>query len=282
MLPEFFEFFTDSTSTKTDDFFTHPSPEWDEVWTSEPATDQSDYLKCVCKVCHKNTVDVRQESSEGRRKRRKVEADAIPSTLLVCSNCLNLTALQDLPEKSVLLLKRAQAKRKTQESKALQKVKEDEAEVQSKTEAGSGQDSRRLKQMMRNRQSAQLSRDRKKAYTNELELQVNTLQEENTKLRERVLALEHENSRLRGHSARQAFSSDAQMSRMGAVSLVLGAFLAVCLIASLVQPVPTVNLKPMGRHLLSMTAQPDDFSEAYQPASSEDSHALALPNQQML
>jgi hypothetical protein len=91
----------------------------------------------------------------------------------------------------------------------------------------------KLKQMMRNRQTAKFSRDCKKTCTKKLELQVNALQEENTKLRKRVLALEHENTRLRGHSARQAFSSEAQMSRIGAVSLSLGAFLAVYLIVSL-------------------------------------------------
>jgi hypothetical protein len=278
---DFLEFFTDTTSTRTDDFLSvHPSP-WDEeqVIDPEPYSADPEYLRCVCKVCKKNTVDVCQQSST-RRKRRKVDVEVVPATQLVCAECLSLTAeqvsaLHDLPDKTVLLLKRAQAKRRTEESQAVLRLKQEEEQVLANAGVLPPQEQKRLKQMMRNRLSAQHSRDRKKAYTQELEVEISALKQENSQLRDKVLTLEQENARLRGHSARTAFTIDEHLPRVGAISLGVGALFTVCFIASLYTPVPTVSLRPMGRHLLSVTSGPEhrDF---------RDSLALALPDQQML
>lgn len=286
---EFIEFLTDSASTRTDDYLSlNPSPilwEEDQVWESEVPAEATGLMTCICKVCGKNTVDIEQENPS-KRKRRKVEVELPQSTAMVCSECLSLTVeqasnLRKIPEKGLLLLKRAQAKRKTQDT--LQRLKEEEAQVMEKAAELPLADQRRLKQMMRNRISAQQSRDRKKNYELQLEKEIIELKQDNAKLCEKVQTLEHENSLLRSASARQVFGGRDNSPRIGAISLVLGTLVAVCLVASMLQPVPTASLQPIGRHLLSVTSNNEiKFSQAYQPDLSNSSHALALPDQKML
>ncbi|XP_054783324.1 transcription factor HY5-like isoform X2 [Prosopis cineraria] len=56
---------------------------------------------------------------------------------------------------------------------------------------------RRLKRLLRNRVSAQQARERKKVYVNELEGRAKELQDQNSKLEERISTLINENTMLR-------------------------------------------------------------------------------------
>ncbi|KAG0491751.1 hypothetical protein HPP92_005149 [Vanilla planifolia] len=56
---------------------------------------------------------------------------------------------------------------------------------------------KRLKRLLRNRVSAQLARERKKAYLNDLEARVKELEDKNSELEERLSTLQNENHMLR-------------------------------------------------------------------------------------
>lgn len=287
---DFIDFLTDSTSARADDYLALvPSPpfwEDDQVWGYESALSEpseSNVMKVICKVCQKNTVDIEHEAQLGH-KRRKLDIDALPASQLICSECLSLTteqisSLRAIPDKSVLLLKRVKAKRMTQAN--LDLLKAEETQVLAKAENLPLQEQRRLKQKMRNRITAQQSRDRKRTHTLELEKENYALKEDNHQLRERVLELEQENARLRSVSASLAFGGRGGLSRTESVSIALGALVIVCLIGSLAQPAPTFEVKTVARHLQSLPDNSQiDISESYGDYL-ENSHALALPDQQM-
>ncbi|KAF7825760.1 transcription factor HY5-like isoform X1 [Senna tora] len=89
---------------------------------------------------------------------------------------------------------------KMKQSNSLTVTTEQAPQFQTKRRRGrnpADKECRRLKRLLRNRVSAQQARERKKVYVNELESRAKELQDQNSKLEERISTLINENTMLR-------------------------------------------------------------------------------------
>lgn len=95
-----------------------------------------------------------------------------------------------LVQKSKRIMKREQAKKRTKEKVPIEEKSED-------LDSLSEKDKKRMQQKIRNRMSAQQSRDRKKVYMVNLEQQNSVLISENTLLKQDIMFLKQENEQLK-------------------------------------------------------------------------------------
>lgn len=131
----------------------------------------------------------------------------------VCSDCLALTP-GDLPKfrhasaKSKRVVKREHARRRTKDtdSEAVRQLKAEQAHIA--TGDYPEPEKKRLFQVLRNRISAQQSRDRKKAYIDQLELDKKELESKNLALEQKIARLKFENRLLKRRIALQSPESD--------------------------------------------------------------------------
>jgi transcriptional activator HAC1 len=77
-----------------------------------------------------------------------------------------------------------------------------------KTKVETTEEAKRYQRLMRNRASAQQSRERKKLHLANLEREVQMLRNANSQLTRRVAELEHENNKLRGVDSFHCISGD--------------------------------------------------------------------------
>ena len=249
----------------------------------------------ICQVCKKNTVHLDSQP----KKRRRTSKEPILSSMKLCESCKNLSpqqlaAFTKAASSSKLAAKREIAKRRVQETEALKKLKEEQAKVLEKIDGMPDQQKKKIQQKLRNRISAQQSRDRKKAYTDQLEAENDQIHSENSALKYRIQQLETENKYLRNQLiSLQMKSSDSSVPRyIKASTLALATIVSVMLIAQSVhnntqqtrQLIESFNLEeyrsPDGVSLQEKTSQiiqaigisHEDFSPVEQPDS------LALQN----
>jgi len=193
-------------------------PPYDDIWlkdedsllaspcssphTTLPSTllsPDDDSASVLCGVCKQTLVSVPLPPSKRFR----------PEQGLVCEDCLALTP-GELPQfrhanvRSKRVVKREHAKRRTKEteSEAVRKLKLEQEQI----EGGDMPEveKKRLYQVVRNRISAQQSRDRKKAYVDQLEQEKRDLESRNLALEQKIARLKFENRLLKQRIATQS------------------------------------------------------------------------------
>lgn len=212
----------DPRSTSTSPPYSEdPQSEWDlgcpytedlgytSIWNPSNPTpisvrdDPTSERVVLCTICHKNLVPVQEVLLVGRKKRKRQEDLPVLSSMTVCEDCRALPAEQlrsiSVPEKSKRVVKRQRAKNRTMENEGAALVSQREKQLQEleKNPDLPETEKRRLQQMVRNRISAQQSRDRKKVYLLQMESANDELKLENDQLRDRIKSLEQENQYLR-------------------------------------------------------------------------------------
>lgn len=198
----------------------------------------------LCSICRKNLVKVQELALVSRRKRRRVVAPPILSSMTVCESCIQHDP-RDLPgasnrSKRVVKRQRAKVRGKEDESEAVRKLKEQRNQLLDQSKDLSEAERKRMQQILRNRISAQQSRDRKKVLLTHIERRNNDLVEENEKLRGKIEELSRENRYLREQLERYT-SDSGGVSRGGLMLLGLGTvIMAVMTVASYwPSPLPT-------------------------------------------
>lgn len=157
-------------------------------------------LTYLCEICHKNVIKLEENPGGIRKKRKRTENQLIVASMKVCENCrkLDLDELKKLSGSAQCkrVVKREHAKRRTQENEAAPLKELQEKAIDEDADLGDS-DKKKLKQVIRNRISAQQSRDRKKAYLKEIEQENKLLKQEANTLRHKIQQLHQENQYLK-------------------------------------------------------------------------------------
>lgn len=251
---DFLEFLSESGSTGADDRISGFSSPFDDEglgpWhLTHEISEAPEFCQrpaVLCSVCQRNFIEP-EPIEEGRRKRRKTDEGPILASKTVCHECLglqpaDLTQLKYASAKSKRAVKREHAKRRT-EQEVMKKLQEQQEELLKNSANLPEGERKRLQQMIRNRISAQQSRDRKKAYVNELEHENQTLMCEVSNLKRQVMQLEIENKTYKQRLAQLEFSDTSGYSRIAGASLIFGVMAVVLVIAAFV-PNTSVQLQP--------------------------------------
>jgi hypothetical protein len=185
-----------------DDWLSNVKKEVASPRESEPSTtpevmsnthpQEDSKLSILCQLCRVNAVH-----TQTRGRKRKL--DPILSSMRLCIECkklkpehLALFAQADNGKK--FAMKRVNAMRRLQESEIKKKLKVDPYYTDKAKEE---EDHKKRQQKLKNRVSAQQSRDRKKAYLSELEETNKNYLIENELYKHKIQALEFENKSLR-------------------------------------------------------------------------------------
>jgi len=189
----------------------------------------------LCSICRKNLVKIQELALVSRRKRRRIVHPPILSSMTVCESCIQHDP-RDLPfasnrSKRVVKRQRAKVRGEEDESEAVKKLKEQRSQLLDQSKDLSETERKRMQMILRNRISAQQSRDRKKVLLTHIERRNNDLVEENEKLRGKIEELSRENRYLRGQLERYT-SDSGGVSRGGLLGLGLGTVLVVVMAAS--------------------------------------------------
>ena len=164
-----------------------------------PKLSEDASITYLCEICHKNIIKLDKGSNSLRKKRKRNENQLIVASMKVCEECRGLD-LDDLKKmqgsaQCKRVIKREHAKRRAQEVEAQQ-----EKQIDDNTDIDDSE-KKKLKQVIRNRISAQQSRDRKKAYIREVEHENNLLKQQANALRHKMQQLHQENQYLKNQLA---------------------------------------------------------------------------------
>ena len=224
-------------------------------YSAEP---EDKYITCLCEICHKNIIKINDSSSSLRKKRKINESQLIVASMKVCKEC-RMLKLEDLKTISgstqgKIVVKRENAKRRVQENE--KNIREQQEKlIEDNSELSEGE-KKKMKQIIRNRISAQQSRDRKKAYVAQLTDENNQLKLQNTMFKYKIQELSQENAYLKNQLSGMHLNSSSSSSIKGA-SLGLMVFVGIILIINMNSNNNSVIAKP--RHLLSNTTDEDDI-----------------------
>ena len=195
-------------------------------------------MRVLCRICLKNFVKVEEVALLSRRKRRRAEAPPVLSSMTVCESCLRLdpSLLSAAPDKAKRVVRRQRAK--TRDSVADQTLQQRQLQLAELACADlPEQERRRKQQLIRNRISAQMSRNRKRQLLDKIELANRELQNENQRLQEKVAQLTGENNYLRGQLER--YTEQSSGVRTGSLVLGLVALAAMAFVFSSPQAMET-------------------------------------------
>lgn len=218
----------DSTSPSLSDWDL-PSPPVESESPSLPdLTPLPDSSSVLCAICRKSLVSIHEVALITRRKRRRALPPPFLSSMSICPTCLQKDPndLKTADSKSKRVIKRQKTKIRLEEneSEAVKMLKE-QRELLLK-ETNDETELKKLQVVLRNRISAQQSRDRKKLLLSHIETVNTELTEENLKLRRKIEELNGENRYLRGQLERFMMESGGN-SGSGMMMLGLGAVLMV-------------------------------------------------------
>lgn len=206
----------------------------------------------LCTICHKSLVPVQEVLLVGRKKRKRQEDLPVLSTMTVCQDCRMMAPDQlrgiSVPEKSKRVVKRERAKNRVLESEnaALNQLREKQLEALEKNPDLPEVEKRRMQQMVRNRISAQQSRDRKKVYLQQIEAVNDDLMAENGQLREKIAGLEQENQYLRSQLER--YMTTPGSSGLGLVTGVMFGLAAVMMVVMVAMPYQSSSELALPQH----------------------------------
>lgn len=217
----------------------------------------------LCSICRKNLVKVQEVALVSKRKRRRVVPPPILSSMTVCENCIQHDPrdLTSASNRSKLVVKRQRAKVRNEddESDAVKKLKELRNQLLNQAKDLSDTERKRMQQILRNRISAQQSRDRKKLLLTHVERKNNELVEENERLRGKIEELHRENRYLKGQLERYTSGGG---SGSGLMMLGLGTVLMVVMTVSgyyWQSPIPEHNTRVLSSSSLMEYRGPQSF-----------------------
>lgn len=221
----------------------------DELWHSESSRPVYDFstndhtLSLLCSVCHKNIVKAEDTTSQIRKKRKRQENVPIFASMTVCEDCRNLNVedlknLKNASDKSKRVIKREHAKRRVMESEAVKKLKEEQQQLAEDSKDMPESERKRLQQMIRNRISAQQSRDRKKAFVTQIEDENQSLRDQNNNLKYKLKQIQDENTYLKNQLTQIHMGSYEQPFLSKAAK---GASLALATVISVMMVVNSLN-----------------------------------------
>ena len=230
----------------------------------------------LCSICKKNIVRV-SSCLATRRKRRRVEEGPVLSSMTICQQCIELDneQLRDMKyasEKSKRAVRRQHAKKRVAESEALKKLKAQQEEIMEVSKDLPENERKKLQQMIRNRISAQQSRDRKKAHLMQVEAEIQALKLENASLKTKLNRVNAENKYLKNQLSR-LYSSDDSSLPNGLKKSILGISAVMCVVM-LTQLIPSPSI-PTTRILTELpTSSPATYNQL---AISSESAEISEP-----
>ena len=188
----------------------------------------------ICEICHKNIIKLEETGSKLRKKRKRTENQLITASMKVCEECrkLNLEDLKKVsgPASCKRVVKREHAKRRVQETENLKSLKEQQEKQIDESLDLNENEKKKMKQVIRNRISAQQSRDRKKAYIKEIEQDNNELKQQVSSLKRKLHLLNQENQYLKNQLAQIHFGGNQGSSTIKVASLGIATLLSVFLL----------------------------------------------------
>lgn len=164
--------------------------------------ESSEYTKSdICSFCFKNLV---KSDEEIPKKRKRIDENPECASTKVCRECKSLD-IKDLSKYknasvgSKMAIKREKVKQALAQKKSeeLVKLEEEEQQVIEASKNLPIEEQRRLRQKMRNRVSAQRSRDKKKELMSDILIENENLKQRNTELKKRLEEAESENAHLK-------------------------------------------------------------------------------------
>lgn len=223
----------------------------------------------LCSICKKNIVRV-SNSLTTRRKRRRVDEGPVLSSMTICQECIELDneQLRDMKyasEKSKRAVRRQHAKKRVAESEALKKLKAQQEEIMQVSKDLPENERKKLQQMIRNRISAQQSRDRKKAHLMQVEAEIQALKLENASLKTKLNRVNTENKYLKNQLSRLYSSDDSNLPN-GLKKSILGISAVMCVVM-LTQFIPSPSI-PTTRILTELP--PPTYNQLAIPSESTD------------
>ena len=239
---------------------------------NEGADDYPSDPKVLCAICHKTLVPIQETALLSRRKRRRQDAPPLLSYMTVCDYCSrtdpSLLISASLKTKRVVKRQRAKTRNETEDSEALRKLKEQQQELLEKCKDLPENERKRMQQIIRNRISAQQSRDRKKLVMVQIEATNTLLVEENQQLRGKIDELSAENRYLRSQLERYTTDPAPNTSwpRAGALTLGLGAVVMIAMVLTAAPAVDVLPPQPAPRHLETSIMEYREPQSTYPPA----------------
>lgn len=216
-------------------------PDPDYFWLTQHETNsqtckaEDSTPSVLCSLCHRNFVTAPEVP---KKKRKRTEQQSISSTNSLCEECLALPPDKvntiNAPLKAKRTIRRQQAKNRS--SDTVQKLQQEQEKL--KTADLPEAERKRRQQMIRNRISAQQSRDRKKAYVAQLEEENQEVKNQNAALKHKLKQLYEENLYLKNQLTQIHLESSERtiMSRTAK-----GASLALATVLSVMMLVNTLN-----------------------------------------
>ncbi|CAG9315912.1 unnamed protein product [Blepharisma stoltei] len=240
----------------------------------------------LCTICQKNIVKFEDPLQIPKKRKRFDDIPILPS-MQVCEECraMDLASLKDkeIPEKSKRVVKREHAKRRAMESEAVNKLKEEQKKLQEICKDLPDAERKRQQQMIRNRISAQQSRDRKKQYISLIEDENSQLKKQNSCLQHKVMQLQAENDYLKNQlaSIHMSDSSSNYSKITKAAGLAFAAMISVMMIMNLSIDNSSQNTAlqlSSGRKLVETT---NFISEYTNPQEEISEKAIGVINSQL-
>ncbi|CAG9315446.1 unnamed protein product [Blepharisma stoltei] len=207
--------------------------------------DNSDYIRSeICSLCGKNLVKSEDGTCKIPKKRKRLDATPSCASTKVCLDCKkldikDLNSYKNASKTSKMVIKRENAKKAflQKKSEELQKLEEEEKIILENSKNLPIEEQKRLKQKMRNRVSAQRSRDKKKELLTQLIEENENLKSKNNELKRRLIEAENENAHLKKQLSHEYIGDSGSMPKTAKyLSLGFIAAISVIMIVSTSQP----------------------------------------------
>ena len=198
---------------------------------------ESQHSQIFCSLC--DCLMNSEDMPVTRKKRRRNEEE---QTAPICEDCANATISVTSSESKnraskaqrITKRKRSKVDSKTSgngESVQLRKLRQQQAELLEKSKNLPAEELKRLKQVVRNRISAQQSRDKKKLFMADMQVANEKLEDENQELRDQIEAFERENVLLKEQIGKIATSEAPYFSSTArAATIALASILSVMML----------------------------------------------------
>lgn len=235
-----------------------------ETHDSPPENLIDSSITYLCEICHKNIIKLEDSSSATRKKRKRSENQLIVASMKVCDSCrsLDIGDLKNISGSAQCkrVIKREHAKRRVQETESLKSPKDVQEKMIDENLDLTESEKKKMKQVIRNRISAQQSRDRKKAYIKEIEAENDELKQQTINLKYKIQQLYRENQYLKNQLAHIHLGGRNNNSIFGfkAATLGIAALLSVFL---LLNSTTVDNNTPVVRQL-SAQLDMDEFKNS--------------------
>lgn len=261
----YLEVISDSTSIEFEDKYSDRVPQilsdisldsdlkfYTDLTNTFPLEPEDRFITYMCEICHQSIIKIDHSSEFPSKKRKNPQSQLILPSMKICKDCrgLNLDDLKNLciPNHGKIVIKRERAKRRGNQSEKIQDFKENQEKTIEENPNLCEIEKKKLKQIIRNRISAQQSRDRKKVYLNKLEEDNKELKLQNNLLKRKVYDLVQENEYLKSQLSGIHLSAPSY-NRIKGLGLGLVVFIGLVVLIT-TDSSPIISIKK-SRYLLS-------------------------------